>query len=533
MGQAPPPPDAPGGPPARWGTGASTVGGIAGAWHRFRGWPTWLQVVLWVILWPVIGAVALLARPQKAVWHLVAAVVLLVAAAPAWAMALIAPSISGESTAVAGDQESAATDAPAPSDGTSAPVEEVTEPEGSDPGEPSAAEARPTADDAGEEPGEDAEPAGPAEPADPADPAPAAVAGDLEVHFLDVGQADATLLLHDDVAVLIDTGHWQRSEVVPYLRSQGVERLDLVVVTHPHADHIGQFDQVVDAFEVDEVWWSGSETTTQTFSRAVDALERSGARYEEPRTGDATSIGPLRFDVMNPPAGVGLRDLHDANLGFTVTYGEVTLLFTGDAESATEQRMVSTAGDGLRADILQVGHHGSNTSTTPAFLAAVDPAIAIYSAGTGNPYGHPHAEVLDRLSAADVDTYGTDVHGHVVVVTDGAGWSVSTQRSGTVTAAPSPGGDQTRAPPQTDAEDPPSEEPPPSPPASSGCAAGQVDINSAGVDALQDIIHIGPARAEDIIAMRPFASVDALTRISGIADARIADIKREGIACVG
>ena len=251
---------------------------------------------------------------------------------------------------------------------------------------------------------------------------------DLAVYYLDVGQGDATLLVHDEVAMLIDAGRWQASDVVPFLRSRGVESLDLVVITHPHADHIGQFDQVMDAFDVEEVWWSGSATTSQTFERSIAALERSDARYEEPRSGDVASIGPLLLEVVNPPVGVDVGDLHDANLAVRITYGEVRFLFTGDAERATEARMVAEVSTTLAADILQLGHHGSRTSTTPAFLAAVDPSVAIYSAGDGNSYGHPHGSVLDRLRDAGVSTYGTDVHGSITVRTDGATWTIGTER---------------------------------------------------------------------------------------------------------
>jgi beta-lactamase superfamily II metal-dependent hydrolase len=261
------------------------------------------------------------------------------------------------------------------------------------------------------------------------------------VHYLDVGQGDATLLQHADATVLIDTGRHQGSEVVPALRAAGVETIDLVVVTHPHADHIGQFDQVLDSFTVTEVWWSGSTTTTQTFDRALAALERSDAAYEEPRTGDTALIGPLELEVINPPAGTALDDLHDANLALRVTYGEVRFLFTGDAEAATEARMTARSAATLDADILQLGHHGSRTSTTPAFLAAVDPAVAIYSASTGNQYGHPHGEVLDRVLAAGVEVFGTAVHGTVTVTTDGDDWTIATQRAGTPVA-----GDATSAP---------------------------------------------------------------------------------------
>jgi competence protein ComEC len=373
------------------------------------------------------------------------------------------------------------------------------------------------------------------------DPSPA---GELVVHYLDVGQGDATLLQHADATVLIDTGRHQGSEVVPALRAAGVETIDLVVVTHPHADHVGQFDQVLDSFTVTEVWWSGSTTTTQTFDRALAALERSDAAYEEPRTGDTALIGPLELEVINPPAGTALDDLHDANLALRVTYGEVRFLFTGDAEAATEARMTAVSAAILDADILQLGHHGSRTSTTPAFLAAVDPAVAIYSASTGNQYGHPHGEVLDRVLAAGVEVFGTAVHGTVTITTDGEGWAVETQRTGTPVAGDATsgagaggsaaggsaaggsaaGGSAAGSDTDSQASSSPA-------PASGRCEQGQVDINSAGVDDLQRIVEIGPDRAQQILQLRPFPSVSAMDRISGIGPARLEQIVAQGVAC--
>jgi competence protein ComEC len=245
----------------------------------------------------------------------------------------------------------------------------------------------------------------------------------LEIHFIDVGQGDATLVRTADAAMLVDTGRHDRDDVVPYLDAVGVQELDVVAITHPHADHLGQFDRVLDELEVHEVWWSGSTHTTATFDRALDALERSDARYAEPRAGDATDVGDLRVDILNPVDPLP-GDLHAAGLALRVTWRDVRLLLTGDAETVTEQRWVAEHPTLLAADIYQVGHHGSTTSTSPAFLDAVSPAVAVYSAGVDNSYGHPHTEVIARLDEAGVEIYGTGVHGTIVITSDGAGWTV-------------------------------------------------------------------------------------------------------------
>lgn len=343
--------------------------------------------------------------------------------------------------------------------------------------------------------------------------------GELQVHFLDVGQGDATLLVHADATVLIDQGDWQRTDVIEHLDRYGVTSIDLMITTHPHADHIGQLDRIMDRFDVEEVWWSGAVHTTQTFERAVDALEASDAAYEEPRAGDTATIGPLTIDVVNPPGDASFDDLHDSGLAVRISFGKVSLLFTGDAEVATEALMVQRNAVLLSADILQLGHHGSSTSTTQVFLDAVAPQMAIYSAGSGNTYGHPHTEVLDRLDAAAIPVYGTDVHGTITVTTDGTAFDLDTQRDGT----PTPGDNGAEA-----GADKPSETAPPG----DGCEPGQVDINSADADELTAIIHIGSDRAGQIITMRPFSSVNGLTRIDGIGPRRLADILDKGLACV-
>lgn len=271
----------------------------------------------------------------------------------------------------------------------------------------------PTNDDAREDPPG----AGPTRDSAPTTTPPSP--GDLQVHFIDVDQGDATLLVAPGATVLVDAGRHTATDVVDYLDREGVERIDVLAVTHPHADHIGQFDRILEHVAVREVWWSPAVHTSQTYERALTALEESGAAFEEPTAGARTDVGPLRFDVTNPPPGGATGDLHDDTLAFRVSYGDVSFLFTGDAETRTEERMLVDQPESIAADVYQVGHHGSSTSTGQRFLDAVAPDVAIYSAGRDNQYGHPHEEVVDRLVRSGAAVYGTDVHGTVVLTTDG------------------------------------------------------------------------------------------------------------------
>jgi competence protein ComEC len=491
MERTSPPPGAPSTP------GPAATSWFGRAWSGFRSLPVWGQVLVWVVLWPLLAALFLVSSFRPAAWRIAGAVALSLVVAPVWAVALTTGGETGDPSDLAVDDE----------------------PPEIEPSEPRKPEPEPEA-----------------EPRSDAPVTTTSVNGELEVHFFDVGQGDATLLLHDEAAILIDTGPWQSSTLVPLLDARGVDALDLVVITHPHADHIGQFDAVMDAYPVDELWWSGSVTTSQTFERAVTALERSDAAYEEPRAGDRTTIGPLTIDVVNPPVGVGLSDLHDAGVGMRVTYGDVRFLFTGDAESSTERRMVSDTASLVDADILQLGHHGSQTSTTPPFLSAVDPVLAVYSASSGNSYGHPHAEVIDRVRAAGIELYGTDVHGSIVVTTDGATWSVRTESAGEVAAAPA-GTGRPAARSGSGAGGAAAAVPAPAEPSggasSTACTGDQVDINTAGTDELERIHQIGPDRAQQVIQLRPFSDVRGLDRISGIGAARLDEIIAQGVACVG
>jgi len=249
---------------------------------------------------------------------------------------------------------------------------------------------------------------------------------EVRVYFLDVGQADATLFVGTDFAVLIDAGDHRRNDVVPHLMSVGVTEIDLLIGTHPHADHIGQFPQVLESFPVGEVWMSGDLHTTLTFERAVDAILDSGTVYNEPRAREVFEFGTLLIEVINPYELTG--DFHEGSISVRITYGEVSFVFTGDAETHTEQAMIDRGHD-LEAQVLHLGHHGSRTSSGSAFLEAVSPDISIYSAGEGNRYGHPHEEVVQRVTAMGIALYGTDIHGTVVIVTDGVTYNVETEYS--------------------------------------------------------------------------------------------------------
>jgi competence protein ComEC len=352
-------------------------------------------------------------------------------------------------------------------------------------------------------------------------PTPAVIepANELVVYFLDVGQGDATLLAGYDFTILIDAGRHDRSDVVPYLKAIGVESIDLLVGTHPHADHIGQFPAVLETFPVTEVWMSGDSHNTRTFERVIDAILAADTAYHEPRAGEVYQIGSARVEVVNPTRLTG--NLHEGSLSLRIVFNSIAFLFTGDAEAPTEAAMVAR-NHNLSAQILQLGHHGSRTSSSLRFLQAVNPEIVIYSAGRDNPYGHPHPEVIQQLKGLDIAIYGTDVNGIIRVITDGLTYRVEITNGQAVWEPPT---GRVQPAPEPAIE-------PMATAATTGCEMDQVNVNTASREELVQIIHIGGHRAGQILQMRPFNSVDDLTRVNGIGPSRLQDIKNQGLVCV-
>ena len=156
---------------------------------------------------------------------------------------------------------------------------------------------------------------------------------ELHVHFMDVGQADATLFQYadngEDYTILFDAGDWNKSDVVHYLSSENIDTIDLIIISHPHADHIGQLDQIMTQFEVDEVWMSGNTTSSSTFQHALESVLASDANYYEPQSGDTFDIGSLEIEVLHPEKLTG--KLNEDSISARMTYGDISFLFTGDA----------------------------------------------------------------------------------------------------------------------------------------------------------------------------------------------------------
>lgn len=248
----------------------------------------------------------------------------------------------------------------------------------------------------------------------------------MKVHFLNVGQADSTLITCGEHAMLIDAGNNDDEEpILNYIQNKaGLTHLDYVIGTHPHEDHIGSLDSVIEAFSVDTVMLPNVTANTRTFQDVLTAIDEKGLSITVPEVGETYSLGYASFTVLGPVSDYG-DNLNDWSIALKVTYGDTRFLFTGDAEADAEADMLNTGLD-LSADVYQVGHHGSRTSSSSAFLDAINPRYAVISCGAGNDFGHPHQETLAALAARNIEVYRTDLQGTVVATTDGSNISFST-----------------------------------------------------------------------------------------------------------
>lgn len=248
----------------------------------------------------------------------------------------------------------------------------------------------------------------------------------FKVYFFDVGQGDSTLILGPDGQTALIDGGDSGTGVVQYLQNLGIQRIDLMFATHPHADHIGGLVDVLNAMPVAQVVTSGEINTTSVFERFLDGIDRAGAEYVEAKRGDSIPLGNVAFQVLSP-AHLSPDNLNNSSLVLKFKIGKTTFLFMGDAEREIESELLGS-GESLDVDILKVGHHASKSSSTLAFLNAVSPKIAMYSAGIGNSYGHPAPQTISALQTIGAAIYGTDQLGTILITVSSDGYQVSSER---------------------------------------------------------------------------------------------------------
>ena len=240
---------------------------------------------------------------------------------------------------------------------------------------------------------------------------------ELNVHFLDVGQGDAVLISCDDAYMLIDAGDNDKGTLVQnYLNKQGVEHLDYIIGTHPDADHIGGMDVILYKFDCGTVMMPEVTNDTATYRDVIDTMKEKGYQNTAPVVGDSYSLGSAQFTILGPTDTY--EDTNNNSIVLLLTHGDNKFLFVGDAEEKAEEDILAE-GVSVKADVLKVGHHGSRTASSEAFLQAVEPTYAVISCGQDNSYGHPHAETLNTLRSMGVKVFRTDEQGTVTVTSDG------------------------------------------------------------------------------------------------------------------
>ena len=242
------------------------------------------------------------------------------------------------------------------------------------------------------------------------------------VHFVDVGQGDCTLVESNGEYLLIDAGeNGHETEVLNYLRSMNIEKLDYIIVTHQHSDHIGGMPEVLAEFECDNLIMprltKAQTLTNSTYKAFLKAVESSEAKVISAKPGLSYALGGATFEILGPVTD-DAEDINSMSAVTKITYGESSFLITGDAETEEELEIIDNGAE-LDCDVLRAGHHGSSTSSCKDFLNAVTPEICVISCGADNDYGHPHDKAVNRIKKHTEEIYRTDICGSIVMTSDG------------------------------------------------------------------------------------------------------------------
>lgn len=249
----------------------------------------------------------------------------------------------------------------------------------------------------------------------------------FSVSFIDVGQADSVLIRNGNYNMLIDAGNNEDGEkLVNYFKSLGIEEFTYVFATHPHEDHIGGMDDIINNFKIDNYYMSNKLSTTKTFMDVLDALDGCNLKYTVPNKGDTLKLGDANIKVIYP--GDDKSNINDSSIVLKVTYGKNSFLLTGDATSNVERKIYN---EDIKSDVLKVAHHGSSYSSTDVFLDKVKPYYAVISVGKNNIYNHPSNKTLEKLNKRNIKVYRTDLDGTIVFISDGDNLSVKALKTDT------------------------------------------------------------------------------------------------------
>lgn len=252
----------------------------------------------------------------------------------------------------------------------------------------------------------------------------------LKMHVIDIGQGDAILMQCSTQNVLIDCGENGMGEtVLAYLDKEGVTKLDWLIGTHPHSDHIGGMDTVIKSdIKISKVMMpqlpDDLTPTTRTYTEVLDAISARKLKITRPAQGKEYDLDGVTMQVLSPKKKAAYTDLNDYSIVLKFTYGNVSILTGGDATKVVEKELLKKGGD-LHADIFKLSHHGSRESNSAAFLKAVNPRFCAISVGADNSYGHPHEQTMARLETLGCEVHRTDLNGDLLYQTDGTYISVT------------------------------------------------------------------------------------------------------------
>ena len=245
----------------------------------------------------------------------------------------------------------------------------------------------------------------------------------LVVDYIDVGQADSILLRNKDKTMLIDAGtNEQGKNVVSFLKEEGISKIDYLIGTHPHEDHIGGLDDVINNFEIGKIYMPKRETTTKTFKDVLSAIKNKNLTITQPKKGEIIDLGQAKCEFMTEPI-IDDDNINLSSLILRVEFGNNSFLFMGDAEKQNEKTITWP-----KTDVLKVGHHGSDTSSSKEFLEQVNPKYSIIMVGEGNTYKLPKQPIIDRIEKIGSKIYRTDKNGNIKIITDGNSLEIKTEK---------------------------------------------------------------------------------------------------------
>jgi competence protein ComEC len=329
-------------------------------------------------------------------------------------------------------------------------------------------------------------------------------ARNLKIHFIDVGQGDSILIEEaGGKNILIDGG--DRADriaagIINYLKDQKIEKIDYIISTHPHADHIGGLVDIIDSFEVGAVLDSCKIHSSKTYENYLIKIDQENINFDTPRQGDKLKIGESEIQFLHPDQKLDDYSLNNASLVFILKYGQQNFLFTGDIEKEVESELLKENPD-LKADIIKVPHHGSDTSSLDIWIKNLEVKAAIIQVGS-NSYGHPKAEIIELYQDQGASVYRNDLNGNIVITADGKDFAVKVDKSTNDIIS---GADINEE--KTSSKDPKN---------------SLININSADSSTLDKLWGIGKITADKIIKYRgkngPFEKLEEIKNVDGIDD---------------